>query len=242
MYYHDLFIVDKSRIIDIIEQSIYRYLIDPKIIVEINQKIHFEKKYIREHKKYLLQDKQIHNTSEPVISKRWLGAHGTCSLFTTNSDGRFANGRVGAFINLITDSTNNFSFRIGRKITPELDDINIIEKNTSNDTEHESVESYLIGLSENRIRIIARYYNIYYKNAFITYVLNGDDIVNNEKNILLVWLYEYIDEYIYKEKISVKSHVTEENINLHNIVPTHTPPIKTTLLQRTYGLFSKLFR
>ena len=67
-----------------------------------------------------------------------------------------------------------------------------------NDDEYESVETYLYGLNEIHIRMIAKYYNIFYENSFITYLLDTNNIVNNAKNILFKWLYGNIDEYIYK--------------------------------------------
>jgi hypothetical protein len=73
----------------------------------------------------------------------------------------------------------------------------------TNDYDHESAETYLYGLSNMHIKMIARYYNIFYKDTFITYVLSSDHTVSKRKNILLKWISGHIDEYIYDNSIQI---------------------------------------
>jgi hypothetical protein len=165
----------------------------------INKKIKYEKKYVSEYKKHLCQHQTLQTTSEnepdpesesepePEPESEQVMKHPRWSFTNSNYD-----------------PSSKYRFNISHKISPDIEDItpnssgDKVASRVSSAGEYESVETYLYGLNEIHIRMIAKYYNIFYENSFITYLLDTKNIVNNAKNILFKWLYGNIDEYIYK--------------------------------------------
>jgi hypothetical protein len=214
MNYYDLFITNKKQIEYIVERSHYRNQIHSIFIVVINKKIKYEKKYINEFKKHLCQHQTLQTTSENEPEPE---------PESEPEPEQLVKHARRSFTNSIYDSSSKYRINIRHKISPDIEDIPssssgdhtspselpdklvIGGQHVFNDDEYESVETYLYGLNEIHIRMIAKYYNIFYVNSFITYLLDTKNTVNNAKNILLKWLYGNIDEYIYKHPTQINN-------------------------------------
>ena len=293
MNYDDLFIIDKDRIVTIIEHSRYCNQIHYIFIIVINKKIMYEKQYIIDHPIY-----NKPNDRSEIRNRRW-------SIDSYNS---------------LIDSPNRLStiienYGVKHKISPEENhpaDVLVRRKNApalhtsevtfgdqglsaplpnattsqkssskisflssqrlsqkisfiSNDEEYEYMEEYLNGLSVEHTRMIVKYYNIYFKNPFITHLLNEKYNTNCQQILMLKWLYGYIDSYIHSESIHYitkckKQMILERYMNRQlksngyllskktlddvqtNITNKHTPSDEITLSQRMYRILSKTWK
>jgi hypothetical protein len=84
----------------------------------------------------------------------------------------------------------------------------------SSDEEYEYMEEYLNGLSDEHIIMIAKYYNIYFKNPTITHLLNNKCYTIYQITLIIKWIYGYIDTYIYDELFThnVKNNTKQQKL------------------------------
>jgi hypothetical protein len=84
----------------------------------------------------------------------------------------------------------------------------------SSDEEYEYIEEYLNGLSNEHIIMVAKYYNIYYKNPLITQLLNEQYHTIYQLTLIIKWIYGYIDSYIYDDILShnVKNNTKQQQL------------------------------
>jgi len=230
MNYNDLFIIDKDRIVSIIERSHYSNQIHYIIIIVINKKIMNEKQQITNHPIYPIYNKPK-NRSE-IRNRRWsLDSYNTStdspkklSTIIENYGGKqkispedehtMNNRPVPNNKSSPKSSLSNISFISSQQSSPKSSsNISFISSQRSSQNnlfistneEYEYIEEYLYGLSLEHIRMIVKYYNIYFKNLLITKLLNNRNNTHIQQMIMLKWLYGYIDSYIHNESTDLNN-------------------------------------
>lgn len=73
----------------------------------------------------------------------------------------------------------------------------------SNDDEYECMEEYLNGLINEHIIMIAKYYNIYFKNRLITHLLYTKTNTIHQQTLMVKWIYVHIERYIFERILPI---------------------------------------